>query len=843
MSQEGDGDAERALRSLHRALLLPFQRWRVQTSGVGTAMRSQQGYLELEDGTCAHLPDSWATATPDALEEEVCLFLLLWGEAANLRFMPELLFFLLELMRAYVPPPGTPPMGTTGFLDKVVRPVYKCLFAEAFEIGPDGKPVPHRDAWLSNVQRNYDDWNERFWTLPALFELRASDGHAVMGAPPDRRWALLLDANWEAFFSATPKTFRELRWWYCLLASNRRIFLAHALTFVLCFMAALPDTDAWRFNGWGAAMVVPFLLLLCPISRALGLSFDWWAIRSQEARRSAMRSYAILAVLVAACVINVYEQLRQPPSSVELRSYVPSLCVLSVGGLRALALEMLPQRPPTGTSLDDNLTFERRTAALLHEPWLTESRAPRHELVAVVRMYAFWAVVWTLKMALSTRVLLPTFFDSHEKVNAAFDTAAMYEAGLSWPLLLSPPDTIALVMTMGIWTSAALFMLADTYMWYLIVLSLVGGVTGLFKHGCGQVGSRQMMQMIKPRAIAKILTVDDATAASPRAFTTSSPLPTESPPPAGMGTCAEAAGRASLSRLRTPSADDDDGRFSTNTAMLPSIRETDSSSLASIEDSVSVPSLGKQMLASATDLHGERVEGLRYREWFLQPGSSVNLTEESSPPSEEPSSPVRELPALPALDEDGAWRRLRDALLNELYERDHISREEMEGLAASDLADPSLLPRNKEARRRLLYFARSLADRHLSAHLSSALASPGLTVLIPHYSETILMSEAEIIGTVSERIDTASAAPTKIQPDQIEPVNDPTSDNAGQAAAVKVSRAQALKGRVDDARDQAVALAKKAADTYKDSEYDDESLFSSPMAFIISYALPCVSPP
>ena len=33
----------------------------------------------------------------------MALFLLVWGEAANLRFMPELLFFLLEMMRSYVP--------------------------------------------------------------------------------------------------------------------------------------------------------------------------------------------------------------------------------------------------------------------------------------------------------------------------------------------------------------------------------------------------------------------------------------------------------------------------------------------------------------------------------------------------------------------------------------------------------------------------------------------------------------------------------------------------------------------------------------------------------------------
>ena len=392
MSQEGDGDPERALRSLHRALLLPFQRWRVQTSGVGTATLAKQGYLQLDETTAAHLPDSWATATPSALEEEVMLFLLIWGEAANLRFMPELLFFLLELMRAHVPQPHAPAAPPNSFLQRVVRPVYQLIFSEVFEMGANGKPIPHRDMWLSNVHRNYDDWNERFWTLPALFELRTRSGQVVMAVPTHRRWTLLLDADWKRFFAATPKTFREHRWWYCLLASNRRIFLAHALTFAVCFMAALPSGPQWTFNGWGAARIVPFLLILGAISRALGRTFEWWAMQSFDARRNAISAYLHLTLLITACVINVYETEVHTPSQVDLRVYVPTMCFLCVGGIGILALEMLPQRTPTGTSLDDNLTFERRTAALLHEPWLTDDGLPRHELIAVVRMYIFWAV-------------------------------------------------------------------------------------------------------------------------------------------------------------------------------------------------------------------------------------------------------------------------------------------------------------------------------------------------------------------------------------------------------------------------------------------------------------------
>ena len=40
---------------------------------------------------------------PDQEEQlgDIIVFLLLWGEAANLRFMPEMLCFLFELARAY----------------------------------------------------------------------------------------------------------------------------------------------------------------------------------------------------------------------------------------------------------------------------------------------------------------------------------------------------------------------------------------------------------------------------------------------------------------------------------------------------------------------------------------------------------------------------------------------------------------------------------------------------------------------------------------------------------------------------------------------------------------------
>ena len=60
-----------------------------------------------------------------------------------------------------------------------------------------------------------------------------------MSAAPPSRWPLLLRADWPRFFRRCPKTHRERRWWGCLLAANRRIFLVHALGFGLAISVLL----------------------------------------------------------------------------------------------------------------------------------------------------------------------------------------------------------------------------------------------------------------------------------------------------------------------------------------------------------------------------------------------------------------------------------------------------------------------------------------------------------------------------------------------------------------------------------------------------------------------------
>lgn len=109
------------------------------------------------------------------------MFLLVWGEAANLRFMPEVLYFITHIMletEATEEPPehfqaGGPkaaivrnaldagPMGSShAFLVDIVRPIYHVVFDEHYQA--PGKMKDGFDRYLPPDAANYDDWNELF---------------------------------------------------------------------------------------------------------------------------------------------------------------------------------------------------------------------------------------------------------------------------------------------------------------------------------------------------------------------------------------------------------------------------------------------------------------------------------------------------------------------------------------------------------------------------------------------------------------------------------------------------------------------------------------------------------
>ncbi|GAB2242531.1 hypothetical protein Droror1_Dr00019306 [Drosera rotundifolia] len=105
------------------------------------------------------------------------LYLLIWGECGNLRFMPECVSYLFHNMAyelnkilegyidhetgaAFVPSV----CGELGFLERVVKPIYETINKEV--AGSRNGTAPH-SAW-----RNYDDLNEYFWSRRCFEKLK-----------------------------------------------------------------------------------------------------------------------------------------------------------------------------------------------------------------------------------------------------------------------------------------------------------------------------------------------------------------------------------------------------------------------------------------------------------------------------------------------------------------------------------------------------------------------------------------------------------------------------------------------------------------------------------------------
>ncbi|OQR89935.1 callose synthase [Achlya hypogyna] len=144
---------------------------------------------------------------------DIVLFFLMWGEAGNFRQTPELLCFLFHKLLPTATP-GSPPKEPGTYLATVIRPIYAEVKKDNDKKTPLGQRAPHKEI------RNYDDFNEFFWTKKCL-PLDAYSIAPALGA---------LDKKGNP--KDAPKTFVETRSWVRALWSFRRIFLFNLCLFV-----------------------------------------------------------------------------------------------------------------------------------------------------------------------------------------------------------------------------------------------------------------------------------------------------------------------------------------------------------------------------------------------------------------------------------------------------------------------------------------------------------------------------------------------------------------------------------------------------------------------------------
>ncbi|KAI0356840.1 1,3-beta-glucan synthase [Trametes cingulata] len=156
---------------------------------------------------------------------QIALWLLLWGEAAQIRFVPECLCFIFKCADDYYRSPDCQnrmdPVPEGLYLHAVVKPLYRFMRDQGYEV-VDGKFVrKERD---HDQIIGYDDVNQLFWYPEGIARIVLTDKTRLVDLPPAQRFMKFDRIDWNRVFF---KTYYEKRSFGHLLVNFNRIWVIH----------------------------------------------------------------------------------------------------------------------------------------------------------------------------------------------------------------------------------------------------------------------------------------------------------------------------------------------------------------------------------------------------------------------------------------------------------------------------------------------------------------------------------------------------------------------------------------------------------------------------------------
>lgn len=186
----------------------------------------------------------WRTAMNNMSQydrlRQVALYLLCWGEAAQVRFMPECLCFIFKCADDYYRSPEcqnrVDPVPEGLYLRAVVKPLYRFLRDQGYEV-VDGKHLKRERDHDKVI--GYDDVNQLFWYPEGISRIVLSDKTRLIDIPPAQRFMKFDRIEWNKVFF---KTYLEKRSFFHLLVNFNRIWVLHISVF-------------WFYTAWNSPSV------------------------------------------------------------------------------------------------------------------------------------------------------------------------------------------------------------------------------------------------------------------------------------------------------------------------------------------------------------------------------------------------------------------------------------------------------------------------------------------------------------------------------------------------------------------------------------------------------------
>lgn len=162
--------------------------------------------------------------TPIEKVQQIALWLLIWGEANQVRFTPECLCFIYKSAYDYLISDAcqnrVDPIPEGDYLNRIITPLYRFLRDQVYEI-VEGRFVKREKDHNKIV--GYDDVNQLFWYPQGLARMYVGETRLI-DLPQNERYLQLGEIDWDSTFV---KTYKEVRTWLHVITNFNRIWVIH----------------------------------------------------------------------------------------------------------------------------------------------------------------------------------------------------------------------------------------------------------------------------------------------------------------------------------------------------------------------------------------------------------------------------------------------------------------------------------------------------------------------------------------------------------------------------------------------------------------------------------------
>ncbi|XP_037492451.1 callose synthase 11 isoform X2 [Jatropha curcas] len=410
----------------------------------------------------------------------VALYLLIWGESANLRFMPECVCYIYHHMAMELnqvldewPDPNTgrpfvPSIyGECAYLKCIVMPFYQTIKAEVDSSKNGTKP---HSAW-----RNYDDLNEFFWSRRCFKKLG---------------WPINFGCNYFATVEKAKRVgktgFVEQRSFWNVFRSFDKLWVLLILFLQASLIVAWDGTD----HPWQALKKrdVQVELLTCFITwgglRFLQSILDAGTQYSLVSRDTMLLGVRMVLKSVVALTWTVvfgvfYGRIWSAKNSAgswsdeansRIVTFLEAVFVFVIPELLALVFFVLPWIRNALEELDWSILY---VFTWWFHTRIFVGRGLREGLVNNVKYTLFWIAVLTSKFIFSY------FLQIKPMVTPTRFLLNLRNVTYNWHEFFGSSNRIAVVL---IWLPVLSIFFMDLQIWYSIFASFVGATTGLFSH-------------------------------------------------------------------------------------------------------------------------------------------------------------------------------------------------------------------------------------------------------------------------------------------------------------------------------------------------------------------------